>query len=58
MNHIKYTQEETMFTLYSNNLKKIIDVTSNFKDIITDLETTKGTLNDVFLAITGKEIRA
>lgn len=58
MNHIKYTQEETMFTLYSNNLKKIIELTSNFKDIITDLETTKGTLNDVFLAITGKEIRA
>jgi hypothetical protein len=27
------------------------------RDIINDLEVSKGSLNDVFLAITGKEIR-
>ncbi|MBL4933556.1 ABC transporter ATP-binding protein [Clostridium paridis] len=54
---IKYKQEDNVFTIYSNDTNGIIELITTFKDIIVDFETTKGTLNDVFLAITGKEIR-
>lgn len=56
-NSIKYKLEDGMVTIYSTVLDKILQILSKFKDSITDFETTKGTLNDVFLAITGKEIR-
>ncbi|MDD7795324.1 ABC transporter ATP-binding protein [Clostridium sp. 'White wine YQ'] len=54
---IKYKQEDNVFTINSNDTNEIIELITKFKDIIVDFETTKGTLNDVFLAITGKEIR-
>jgi daunorubicin resistance ABC transporter ATP-binding subunit len=54
---IKYKQEDNVFTIYSNDTNEIIELITEFKDVIVDFETTKGTLNDVFLAITGKEIR-
>jgi len=34
-----------------------MDLVSCFKDSIQDLEINKGTLDDVFLSLTGKEIR-
>jgi ABC-2 type transport system ATP-binding protein len=34
-----------------------MDIISEQKASITDLEIKKGTLNDVFLEITGKDIR-
>ena len=34
-----------------------MEIISEHKDAITDLEINKGTLNDVFLEITGKDIR-
>ena len=37
---------------------KALDLLTRFKDNIVDFEVKKGTLNEVFLAITGKEIRA
>jgi ABC-2 type transport system ATP-binding protein len=54
---IKYKQMDSMFTIYSNEINDILEIASLFKNSITDFETAKGTLNDVFLAITGKEIR-
>lgn len=55
-NCIKYNLTEDLFKIYSTELKDILSIASIFKDSITDFETTKGTLNDVFLAVTGKEI--
>jgi len=45
------------FTVHAADLKSILDIVSTFRQSITDIEISKGTLNDVFLAITGKEIR-
>ena len=57
-NSIKYELSEHMFTIYSNKLDMIFNLVSNFRDSIKDFQTNNGTLNDVFLSITGKEIRA
>lgn len=57
-NSIKYELSEHMFTIYSNELNMIFDLVSKFKDTIKDFQTNNGTLNDVFLSITGKEIRS
>ncbi|WP_026881123.1 daunorubicin resistance protein DrrA family ABC transporter ATP-binding protein [Clostridium akagii] len=57
-NSIKYELSESMFTIYSNELNMIFDLVSKFKDTIKDFQTNNGTLNDVFLSITGKEIRS
>ena len=54
---IKYKVVDELISIYIPELKEVFQITSNFKDYITDFEVTKGTLNDVFLAITGKEIR-
>ncbi len=54
---IKFKFNDEMFTVYSNDLGDVLDIVENFKASIRDFETSKGTLNDVFLAITGKEIR-
>ncbi|HEX2926110.1 MAG TPA: ATP-binding cassette domain-containing protein [Ruminiclostridium sp.] len=55
---LKYKAADGLYSIYSSGVDKIIDMASKNKNIITDFETAKGTLNDVFLAITGKEIRA
>ncbi|MHB8064755.1 MAG: ABC transporter ATP-binding protein [Ruminiclostridium sp.] len=54
---IKYKLIDEVFTIYSNDLEAILEMTAVFKTSIIDFETSKGTLNDVFLSITGKEIR-
>jgi ABC-2 type transport system ATP-binding protein len=54
---MKYKLTERLFTIYSTELRDIMDLVVKFKAEIIDFETTKGTLNDVFLSITGKEIR-
>ncbi len=54
---IKFKFNDEMFTVYSNDVGDVLDIVENFKASIRDFETSKGTLNDVFLAITGKEIR-
>ncbi|WP_010232881.1 daunorubicin resistance protein DrrA family ABC transporter ATP-binding protein [Clostridium arbusti] len=56
-NSINYKLTEDLFKIYSTNLKDILSMISIFKESITDFETTKGTLNDVFLTVTGKEIK-
>lgn len=55
--NLKYKTVDNLVTTYVNNSEQILEVLSDNKHIINDLEITKGSLNDVFLAITGKEIR-
>jgi ABC-2 type transport system ATP-binding protein len=54
---IKHKIENELVVIYATNINDVIDITSIFKNSIQDLEINKGTLNDVFIAITGKEIR-
>jgi len=55
--NLKYKTVDNLVTTYVNNSEQILEVLADNKHIINDLEITKGSLNDVFLAITGKEIR-
>lgn len=48
---------DTSFTVHPTKLDQVLDMAGSLRDTITDLEITNGTLNDVFLAITGREIR-
>lgn len=56
-NSVKYNYKDGIFTI-NTEIEDTIEIASKFKNLITDFEINKGTLNDVFLAITGKEIRA
>ena len=56
-NGIPYTQEGASFSVQSKTLAEMLELVSHFKKTITDFELHKGTLNEVFIAITGKEIR-
>ena len=53
----KYKFEDDLFTAYSSELNESLEIISKFRAYISDVEINKGTLNDVFLVITGKEIR-
>jgi ABC-2 type transport system ATP-binding protein len=55
--YLKYKQEDGQVTVFATNVEKVLDIISTFKESIEDIEISKGTLNDVFIAITGKEIR-
>jgi ABC-2 type transport system ATP-binding protein len=44
-------------TIFSTDVVSVLEIASLFKASIEDIEVKKGTLNDVFIAITGKEIR-
>ncbi|MFA7289581.1 MAG: ATP-binding cassette domain-containing protein [Melioribacteraceae bacterium] len=54
---LQYKYDEDHLIIYITNLETIFSITEKFKDTIEDIEINKGTLNDVFIAITGKEIR-
>ena len=54
---IPYSEMDDLFTVRSGSIAMTLDVLSQKKDSIIDFEVHKGTLNDVFIAITGKEIR-
>lgn len=54
---LMYAKENNRFTIEMNDLSKLTEIISEHKLEITDLEVRKGTLNDVFLEITGKNIR-
>lgn len=53
----KYIKKAGYYCVEVNDLPKLMDIISAHKAAITDLEINKGTLNDVFLEITGKDIR-
>jgi ABC-2 type transport system ATP-binding protein len=54
---LRYEIDDGLFIVESDSLATTLETVSAFHEYITDLEITKGTLNDVFLAITGREIR-
>jgi ABC-2 type transport system ATP-binding protein len=55
--YFKYKQDDGLVTVFATDVEKVLDIISIFKESIEDIEISKGTLNDVFIAITGKEIR-
>ena len=57
--NVTYKKEKGFFHVDVNieDIKNFLDFIQLFKTEIQDLEIKKGTLNDVFLEITGKEIR-
>ena len=52
-----YTKKTGYYSIEVESIPKFMDILSEQKSSITDLEIKKGTLNDVFLEITGKDIR-
>ncbi|MCI2105282.1 MAG: ATP-binding cassette domain-containing protein [Intestinimonas sp.] len=55
--NFQFSQADCHFDLSIKENKKAIDFLSREKNNIQDFEVTKGSLNDVFLAVTGREIR-
>jgi ABC-2 type transport system ATP-binding protein len=56
-NEIAFSEKDNVFMVQSGSITATLDLLSRWKDSIIDFEVHKGTLNDVFIAITGKEIR-
>lgn len=54
---IKYSVDKDRVLIYATGTRDVLAITDAFKETIEDIEINKGTLNDVFIAITGKEIR-
>jgi len=52
-----YRKKPGYYSIEVDNFPKLMEILSEQKTEITDLEIKKGTLNDVFLEITGKDIR-
>jgi ABC-2 type transport system ATP-binding protein len=56
-NQLSYSAAGNAFTIQTNRIDAIVELIAQFKNQIVDFEVRKGTMNDVFLEITGKEIR-
>lgn len=54
---ISFDRDGCNYKLSVKDVGKVIDFLSGAKDNIRDFEVSKGSLNDVFLAVTGREIR-
>lgn len=54
---IKHSTDNDLVTVYATSTADVLDIICMFRESIEDIEINKGTLNDVFIAITGKEIR-
>lgn len=54
---MKHAVKEGLVTIFATDVHAVLEIVSSFKESIEDIEINKGTLNDVFIAITGKEIR-
>lgn len=52
-----YETKEGLYFVETQGVSLLLDLLETIKKDITDIEIKKGTLNDVFLAITGKDIR-
>jgi ABC-2 type transport system ATP-binding protein len=57
-NSIRHEFEDNLFTIHAPELDVSLEIACKFRSSIIDMEISKGTLNDVFLAITGREIRS
>lgn len=55
--NIPYKMEENKIMFRTKDSSVALNILSVCKETITDFEVKKGTLNEVFLAMTGKEIR-
>lgn len=55
--NLRYKLSDGRVIVSVNDTDQILGVLSANKEIINDIEINKGSLNDVFIAITGKEIR-
>jgi ABC-2 type transport system ATP-binding protein len=55
---VEFKEDGGLITFHSNKTGLMLDIVSRFRAAITDLEISKGTLNDVYLSITGKEVRS
>jgi ABC-2 type transport system ATP-binding protein len=55
--NIKNKSDNDLVVVYATKIEEVLEIASVFKETIEDIEINKGTLNDVFIAITGKEIR-
>lgn len=55
--NIQYKMKENKIMFQTKDSSIALDILSECKETITDFEVKKGTLNEVFLAMTGKEIR-
>lgn len=54
---IPYEKEKNRLVFHTGNASAALEILSECKESIVDFEVKRGTLNEVFLAITGKEIR-
>lgn len=54
---MNFKRNSGRFAVELGDLTGFMEIISEHRSAITDLEITKGTLNDVFLEITGKDIR-
>lgn len=58
LNHnLSYEKKDGYYKVIAENLEGLLQVLSDHKEQITNIEIKKGTFNDVFLEITGKKIR-
>ncbi len=55
--NLSYEKKEGYYKVIAENLEGLLQVLSDHKEHITNIEIKKGTFNDVFLEITGKKIR-
>lgn len=55
-NNIKYSLESNCLEIKFQSTEEAKDFVSDYKDYIYDLEIIKGTMDDVFLNATGKEL--
>ena len=55
-NGLKHEKKQGAFYVYTNP-QRILELLTRFKNDIRDFEVTKGSLNEVFLAVTGRGIR-
>ncbi len=56
-NNIYYTKKEGYYKVNAEDKVAVMEIISNQKQNISDIEIKKGSFNDVFLEITGKKIR-
>lgn len=53
---LKHEKKQNAFYIYTNP-QYVLEILTRFKNDICDFEVTKGSLNEVFLAVTGRGIR-
>ncbi|MNZ88547.1 hypothetical protein D3C78_1074420 [compost metagenome] len=55
--NMTYTKSGGIYQIESADLSALLELAYEHKSSISQLELKKGTLNDVFLELTGKDIR-